>query len=239
MATHTNSGGNYGRKFAISRENGQVNKEGRPYFFEWLKDQPGESKNRKFETRQTPNGARHYELFAALDGFLIDVRKETRNYGKGEETHIVLHLIDADDEYHIDMGKPDSRYATDILKRLLNPFFDANKKLRVSPYASEKDGKLSIGISAFSGTDKLQYSQSSDFLQGMPQPRSWEGRNKTEYDFTNVGEWLFEQVKRIVVPNLMKDPISAPQQSPTLAAPEVPTKAQSGGDENFPDDLPF
>ena len=224
MATHTTTGGaKFGRNFSISRENGQTNKEGTPYFFEWLKELPtGESaKGRKFESRQKPGGTSHYELFKALDGYLIDVRKEQKDFGGGEETHLFLHMIDAGDEYILDMGKMDSRYTTDVLKRILNPFFSPNQKLRVSPYAgTDERGKSSIGISAYSGADKLAYSQSSDFLQAMPPARTWEGRNnKTEYDFTNVGEWLFEQVQRLVVPHLTKDPISAPQSRPQTAAP--------------------
>ena len=40
MATHSDNGGNYGRTFFIARENGQVKKDGRPYFFEWLRTRP-------------------------------------------------------------------------------------------------------------------------------------------------------------------------------------------------------
>lgn len=214
MATHTESGkGSYGRKFSISRENGQVDKEGRPYFFEWVKEIPSQPGKRKFETRESNGKARHYELFAALDGYLIDVREEVKDLGKGMEAWLVLHMIDADDEYLIECGRIDERYSMDIMKRLLNPNFSPNQKLRVAPYAvkDEKSGRWNIGISAYSGVDKLDHSQSSDFLQGIHRAESREWKGKTEWDFSPVAKWLFGKVSELVLPHLMKDPISTPK----------------------------
>lgn len=214
MATHTTSGGgSYGRKFTISRENGQHDKEGRPFFFEWIKELPADNGKRKFETRSGTNGARHYELFAALDGFLIDVRTEQKEISGTAETWLVLHLIDADDEYLVEIGRVDSRYSMDVLKRLLNPNFSAIQKLRISPYSvkDKESGRYNIGVSAYSGVDKLDYSQHSDFLTGIPRAESREWKGKTEWDFSNVAAWLYDRVRLLVVPQLMKDPISAPQ----------------------------
>lgn len=236
MATHTTTGGGaYGRKFNISRENGQIDKDGRPYFFEWLKELPADTGKRKFETRTSANGARHYELFSALDGYLIDIRKETKDLGKGAETWLVLQLIDADDEYLIEVGRLDERYSMDIMKRLLNPHFSPNQKLRLSPYSIKEGTRVNMGLSAYSGADRLEHSQTSDFLRGIPRAESREWKGKTEWDFSNVANWLFEQVTRLVLPHLVKDPISAPKN----AEPKTyPTTRQPGAtvtaDDNFP-----
>lgn len=252
MATHTESGaGSYGRKFSISRENGQVDKEGRPYFFEWVKELPHQPGKRKFETRESGGKTRHYELFSALDGYLIDVREEMKDLGKGMEAWLVLHLIDADDEYLIECGRIDERYSTDIMKRLLNPNFSPAYKLRISPYAMKDatTGKWNIGISAYSGADKLEHSQTSDFLQGISRAESREWKGKTEWDFSPVAKWLLDKVNELVIPKLMKDPVSVPnknrQQQPADA--NFPTQEPTGGNAkqvDVPeivngDDLPF
>jgi hypothetical protein len=218
MATHTESGkGSYGRKFSISRENGQVDKDGRPYFFEWAKEIPAQPGKRKFETRTSAKGERHYELFSALDGYLIDVREEMKDLGKGMEAWLILTMIDADDEYQIEVGRIDERYSMDIMKRLLNPNFNPNQKLRLAPYAvkDEKSQRWNIGISAYSGVDKLEHSQNSDFLRGIHRAESREWKGKTEWDFSPVAKWLFDKVNTLVVPNLMKDPVSAPKKAAT------------------------
>lgn len=245
MATHTESGkGSYGRKFSISRENGQVDKEGRPYFFEWVKELPSHPGKRKFETRESNGKSRHYELFAALDGYLIDIREEMKDLGKGMEAWLTLHLIDADDEYLIECGRIDERYSMDIMKRLLNPNFSPNQKLRVAPYAvKDERGKWNIGISAYSGVDKLDHSQSSDFLQGIHRAESREWKGKTEWDFAPVAKWLFGKVNELVVPNLMKDPVSVPkrQVKTTATDPSFPVIEVQNYENNEADDggLPF
>jgi len=247
MATHTDSGkGSYGRKFSISRENGQVDKEGRPYFFEWAKEIPAQPGKRKFETRTSQKGDRHYELFSALDGYLIDVREEMKDLGKGMEAWLVLHLIDADDEYIVEVGRIDERYSMDIMKRLLNPNFSAIQKLRISPYAmkDEKSGRWNIGISAYSGVDKLEHSQSSDFLRGIARAESREWKGKTEWDFAPVAKWLFDRVNALVVPNLRKDPIALPTSKPATQDPSFPTEEVARNFENNEpdpdtDQLPF
>lgn len=239
MATHTNNGGGaYARKFNISRENGQTDKDGRPYFFEWLKELPADTNKRKFETRTSANGTRYYELFSALDGYLIDIRKETKDLGKGDETWLILHLKDLDDEYIIEVGRFDERYSMDIMRRLLNPHFSPNQKLRISPYSIKEGARVNMGLSAYSGADRLEYSQTSDFLQGIPRAESREWKGKTEWDFSNAAEWLFEQVTRLVLPKLMKDPISAPQRAEPKEYPPTRPTVMTTTDEPITSDNP-
>jgi len=220
MATHTNSGGeNYGRKFSISRKNGQVDKDGRPYFFEWVKEIPNPSNGREFETRSKKDGTpAHYELFGALDGFLTGLSLVPRDFGNGPEPILCVFLSDGGEDYTIEIGRPDHRYSMDFLKRILDPNFNPAAKLRLSPYSLvDKQGKTNMGISTFSGANKLLASRKSDErpndpynpnLEGIPQATSREWKGKTEYDFTPVSEWLLDRVNALVVPRIIKDPVS-------------------------------
>ncbi len=233
MATHTTTGGDYGRKFAISRENGQADKNGRPYFFEWLQSLPADQGKRKFETRVNGKGEnRHYELFSALDGFLIDISQEVKTFeGSNAEKWLKCVLTDAGDEYHIEIGRLDSRYSMDLMKRLLDPHFNPNQKLRLAPIASEPkvDSKGGIFLSAYSGVDKLEARHDCPHLAGMPQPITREWKGKTEYDWTPGAEWLYDRVMREVYPRLMQDPLVRPAERTPIPPPQAgfPTTAQT------------
>lgn len=250
MATHTdNGGGNYGRKFAISRENGLSNKNGRPYFFEWLPQLPDNRERRKFETRPAPEGKeRHYELFSALDGYLIGVDQEVRAFDSTRDMQqwLVLRMNDAGDEYTIECGRIDGRFSIDIMKRLLDPNFDPNHKLRISPYAIEDNGRWNIGLAAITVPDtKLKAGKDDSHLVGIAQPEIREWKGKKEYDWTPVAMWLYEAVKTKVCPRLMRDPLLVPQPEKVPMPPPSNAKAV---DANFPeaepvfddaDNLPF
>jgi hypothetical protein len=245
MATHTNSGGDYGRKFTIARENGQADKNGRPYFFEWIKQLPADPGKRKFETRKSGNGEdRFYELFSALDGFLISVEKSMQTFGgtKKEEAWLKIVLTDAGEEYQIEIGRLDGRYSMDFLKRLLDPNFDPNYKLRLAPLSSEPkgDSKGGMFLSTYSGVNKLEAGWQMKHLEGMPQGEKFEIPGKdTIWSFTKAAEWLYDQVQIRVVPKLMKDPISAPVKRQEPAGTGFPTVAPTEPETNDSDDLPF
>lgn len=245
MATHTEThGGTPGRKFAISRENGLTDKNGRPYFFEYLPQLPANTERRKFETRPGKDGnPKHYELFSAVDGYLIGVDMESKMFNGTEkaERWLVLTLIDATEEYRIEAGPIDGRYSMDIMKRLLDPRFDPNYKLRLSPYAFQgNDGRPVIGVSLISGVDtKLEGKADSAHLAGMAQPNVVEFKGEKKYDWTPGALWLYEQVKTRVCPRLMKDPISAPQRTPMPAptgtyTPQAAYNTPSNPDPGFP-----
>lgn len=246
MATHSDNGGNYGRTFFIARENGQVAKDGRPYFFEWLRTAPPEGVNgRKFESRTNSAGeTRHYELFTALDGYLIGVEIIAKSFDatRQNEKFIVLRMIDQEEEYTVEIGRIDSRWSMDIMKRLLHPAFDPNKKIRIAPYSIEENGRVNMGISAISIPDaKLTASYKDEHLAGMPQPETREWKGKTEYNFLPVADWLFGQVDTKVVPRLRKDPLTepvrVPMPSPTAAVPTAQPAPSNHND--IDDDLPF
>ena len=253
MATHTSIGGDYGRKFNISRENGQADKNGRPYFFEWLKSLPTETGKRKFETRSKNGENRYYELFSALDGFLIEIAQESKTFDgtKVAEKWLKVVLTDAGDEYNIELGKIDSRYSMDFMKRILDPHFNPNHKLRLSPIASEPKGESKGGIflSAYSGVDKLEARHDCPHLAGMPQPLTVVFKGETQWDWTPVADWLYDRVMREVYPKLMSDPLVKPErtampaptptQQDTEKAPAHHTAASFPETEVSADDLPF
>ena len=223
MATHTTSGNKFsGRTFQISRENGQNDKNGRPYFFEWISELPTEKGNRKFETRTGRNGANNYELFAALSGVLSDIQKEKKSFGetKPPEEWLILYMEDKGEKYKIECGAVDGRYSTDVMKRLLDPNFEASEPLRLSPYAMEKkEGGWNIGLSAHSGTDgKLVANWEAGHLAGMPQGESREWKGQIDWDYSNVANWLFEKVTNLVLPKIQHGSTLARSQAPTQAS---------------------
>ena len=248
MATHTDIGGkSFGRKFSISRKNGQVDKDGRPYFFEWVKEVPNPANGREFETRAKKDSSpAHYELFSALDGFLTGISLIDRDFGNGPEPVFCVFLSDGGEDYTIEVGRPDHRYSMDFMKRILDPNFNPAAKIRLSPYSLvDKQGKVNMGISTFSGANKLLASRKSDDrpnepynanLDGIPQATSREWKGKTEYDFSPVSDWLMERINSLVVPRLVKDPVSQPYAA-ALPIPKGPDQVT----EKVPqiEDLPF
>lgn len=246
MATHTHTGRHYVRKFSISRENGQADKNGRPYFFEWLKEMPptSEQAGRKFETRKRSNGdLSNYELFSALSGRLTGIFLEEKSIsGDKPETWLVLSMADGPEDYKIEVGQYDGRYSLDIMKRLLDPAFNPNANLRLSPYSiTDKEGKQNIGLSAISGVDD-KLSASKDInpnLEGIPQATSAAFRDRTLWDFSPVADWLFAELKKKVAPNLSAGPAS-PASFPTNSAAKPASNAVPVGvPESEEDDLPF
>lgn len=198
MATQTTTGGgNYARKFTISRRNGQNDKNGKPYFFEWLRELPDHQEKRLFETRNSADGTpRNYELFQAIDGILTTVERKHREILGKARTMLYLNLLDGIDAYEIEVGDIGGRYSLDLMKRLLHPDFDPSQKLRLSPYSLAKDtGGYNIGVSAFSGVNKLSGSWKEPHLEGMPEAEKEVLRNgDTNYYFDAQAAWLFERV---------------------------------------------
>lgn len=238
MATHTNGTQTFGRRFMISRQNGQANKNGRPFFFEWVSQLPQDQTGRLFETRNRDSGPAHYELFAALDGFLVGIEIESKvfNGTQRPEKWLILKMQDGIEQYQIEVGRMDSRWSMDIMKRLLDVNFIPNHKLRLSPFAMQDGEKWNIGISAISGTDgKLSAKRDGPHLIGMPEPETATLKGQTMWDFTPVADWLFARVQQSVIPKL--GPIVEPINTKITASPAANTLTPEG----FPDgdDLPF
>ena len=243
MATHTTTGGESGkRRFQIGRENGE--KTARPVFLEWLRELPPveQRANRQFETRSGANGDRHYERFSALDGILVDIRKESRTIVEDERTFLYVTLDDGQEVYDIEIGDFDGRYSLNLMSRLCSPDFNPTLKTRLSPYALESDGKMYIGVSLYNGPDKIEARRDGEgFAPAKAETSEFKG--KTLWDFTPVANWLFDYLQKNVVGGFPVDawatPTAAPQpaSASTGNAKEVPFPvADTTGS---PDDLPF
>lgn len=194
MATHTGGNIEQGRKFQISRLNGQVDKNGEPYFFEWLREPPQPEKDRKFEQR----GQNHYELFKALDGHLTGFERKPKTIQDVQRDFLYIELQDGAEKYIIEVGDFDGRFALDLMKRMLNPAFDASAKIRLSPYAiqDKTSGKWQIGISTFCGVDKISAKFSDiPILAECPKATSTLHKGSTLWDFSPVAEWLYAKVR--------------------------------------------
>ena len=194
MATHTGGTQEFGRRFQISRLNGQADKNGEPYFFEWLRDGADTSgEKRKFERR----GQYTYELFKALDGHMAGFERRSKTIQDVSRDFLYIELEDGGEKYIIEVGDYDGRFALDLMKRMLNPAFDSSAKIRLSPYAiiDKKTEKWNIGISVFSGVDKISARLDAvPLLAECPPPTSAEFKGKTMWDFSPVAEWLYAKV---------------------------------------------
>jgi hypothetical protein len=245
MATYSSTESARGRKFAISRKNGQQDKNGRPFFFEWLPELPANQQpERLFETRTRQNGVAHYELFAALDGYLtnIDVEAKFFNGTERAERWLVLELVDNEGQYKVEVGKLDSRWAIDAMKRLLDYNFDPRQKLRIAPYAFQDGDRWNMGVACMSGMDgKLSAKHTDEHLAGMPQPDMVKFKGETQYDFSPVSEWLLEQLEKRVKPRLLKDPLVDTPKIETNIRPTEKASEFPQTEPAFPDgdDLPF
>jgi len=232
MATHSGGRQDYGRKFQISRENGQADKNGTPYFFEWLGEQPTPAKDRKFETR----GQNHYELFKALDGRLTGFERKNKTIQEVVRDFLYVELQDGDEKYTVEIGDYDGRFALDLMKRMLNQDFDPSAKMRISPYAilDNDTQKWNIGIAVFSGVNKISAKRDDvPILAECPQAETREWKGKTEWDFAPVGTWLYAKVLEKL------GTLSVPEKAPTVSD-TTPINPNITANTAPPfDDLPF
>lgn len=234
MATHTTTGGgSYGRKFTISRQNGQNDKNGKPYFFEWLKELPTDQEGRIFESRKGTDGTtRHYELFQALDGYLCGLERKIREISGKQRDMLYLTLKDGIESYEVEIGDYDGRYSLDLMKRMLHPDFSISQKMRISPYSLSKDNGsgYNIGVSVYSGANKMTGAWQDAHLQGMPKAVSETLRNgDVNWYYDDQAKWLFEKVSAL---------ISGAQKSDPGREYQAAEKAYHGEPQDS-DDLPF
>jgi hypothetical protein len=226
MATHSaaTTGGNWPRKFTINRRNGQQAKDGKPFFFEWTKELPGdENPNRVFETRTGGDGSKkHYELFASIEGYFESLEKVVPSYAAEKEEHLILKMRDVDEKYEIDLGSIDSRYSMNFMSRILNPNFDASRLIKVSPYAVEnKDtGKTNMGVALVCGGEKID-SRRNDTFEGYPEPNTYVVKGLKKYDFSPISDFLWNEYTKAGGKVKNSDVFA---QTPEPTVEEVPSK---------------
>ena len=232
MATHTETANYSGRKFTISRKDGQQNKEEDPYFFEWIKDIPQlpPTSKRIFETRPKKDKTDYFELFQKIDGYFVGAAKREVNYGDKSQTNLWVFMVDGEEDYTLDFGTFEGRYAMDFEKRLLDPNFDASKRISLQPYAifNKDSNRWNIGVSVYSGPNKLEAKVDSAHLAGLPQAEEEKLRNGTSnWYFDKPAAWLWEQLNTRVLEKLIGDPVSFKQvEKVAMPAPDdYPTDA--------------
>lgn len=245
MATHTTTGGNsYVREFAINRKNGQSDKNGRPYWFEFLKEIPTgqDAEGRIFETRTSEKGPRHYELFAAIDGHMVGMKVEVPAYSQEQQMHLYVDLMDGIDKYRLNLGPVDGRYAMNAMARFASEQFNPGLKVRFSPYAMENEkGGFNIGVAIYCGPNKIEarYADGDAGVFNPPQPSTSTHKGKTLWDFSPVAEYLWAWMQTHVVPALAGSNVE-PLPAPAQPAMSFPTTAQQPVAQSGPvDDLPF
>jgi hypothetical protein len=135
----------------------------------------------------------------------------------------------------VECGEITDRFASDIMKRLLDPAFDPALKLRISPYSFKKDnGLYNFGLSAISGVDaKLsaaktatEKNHANPRLAAMPDAEKWFNRAtmKEALDFRPVSVWLVQQLFEHVVPKLQSGQRSASVSAQQNAQPGQPAQ---------------
>lgn len=202
MATHSaaQSVGNWPRKFTINRRNGQQAKDGRPFFFEWLKEIPETNDDRRiFETRTGGDGSKkHYELFSGIEGYFTGLEKVVPAYAAEKEEHLILKMQDVDEKYEIDLGSIDGRYSMNFMSRVLNEKFNRDNLIKVSPYAVEnkETGKTNMGVALICGGEKID-SRRNDTFENFPEPNTYTVKGQKKYDFSPVSDFLWKEVSKI------------------------------------------
>lgn len=250
MATHTETANYSGRKFTISRKDGQQNKDGDPYFFEWIKEIPQTPPNSKriFETRPKKDKTDYFELFQKIDGYFVGAAKREVNFGDKTATHLFIFIVDGEEDYTIDLGEFAGRYAMDFEKRLLDPNFDPEKRISLQPYAilNKDSGRWNIGVSVYSGLNKMEAKVDSPQLAGLPQAEEEKLRNGTSnWYFDKPAEWLWEKLNERVLAKIVGDPISfksaAPQASreSSFLPPPQHARSEPSSDDFFPTEEPL
>ena len=255
MAAHTYSGngGGWKKKYSIKRQDGLTKKaDGKPYFFEYIKELPPEQERigRIFESRTNKKGSiEHYELFSALDGILTGIVIEQKQMESGPQDWLILEFQDVIEHFSVECGEITDRFASDIMKRLLDPAFDPALKLRISPYSFKKDnGLYKFGLSAISGVDaKLsaaktatEKNHANPRLAAMPDAEKWFNRAtmKEALDFRPVSVWLVQQLFEHVVPKLQSGQRSASANVQQNAQPGQPAQ-QNAMPRQEPTHYPF
>jgi hypothetical protein len=82
--------------------------DGKPYFFEYIKELPPEQERigRIFESRPNPKGKiEHYELFSALDGILTGIVIEQKQMQSGPQEWLILEFQDVIERFSVECGE--------------------------------------------------------------------------------------------------------------------------------------
>lgn len=179
-----------------------------------------EAIRREYTNPKTKEDGVSYERgFKALYGIITDVsfRENTLKDGTNLRS-ININIGDNEDGVAQIISIPqDSRFATDLLKRL--PSVDFSKEVRLMPYDFEKDGPRQVGISiAYKNPDTEEFTVKvgNDYftkveekdgkkvytnLHGFPEPTD-EDSSDWPFYFKKVEKFLIQYTKEHVLPRI-------------------------------------
>lgn len=251
MATESNSqSGHWPRRMSLGSIDFTM--QGRPIFREWLKNGfPAESERngRVF----TEKGAHQYEIFEAVSGCVVGLKKDERNISGEAKTFLIVTLDDGQQKFEIECGNLDGRYAVNLMQRLCNEDFDPRLQVRLSPYRfTPKDAvKEVFGMSVLQGanTIKPRYAKEGDDTFNPPPAEQFRKKGGgTGLDFINVATYLLNWLEFYLKPYFPTLVESVPtQRVPAHAGnvmevsqddPRFPSATEAPPPQNF-DDLPF
>lgn len=251
MATESNSQrGQWPRRMSLGSIDFTM--QGQPIFREWLKNgfpaEP-ERKGRVFAEK----GVHQYEIFTALNGVLIGMKKDERTISNEPRTFLVVTLDDGQEKFEIECGNLDGRYAINLMQRLCNESFDPRLSVRLSPYRfTPKDSTKEIfGMSVMQGPNTItpRYAKEGDDTFNPPPAEEYRKKGGGKgLDFTNVAEYLLNWLEFYLKPyfptlveTVPAQPVPAPRNNATEITkddPRFPAVEQAPPSTNF-DDLPF
>ena len=203
----TSYGSETRRKLITGRKDKQ--QDGRPVLKMRVPEIPADLNGRVFESHTTDNGTFHWEIFSGFTGIVTDVYRGHKTIKGNDVPFLYLEVESGGEPITWEVGQIDSSYATNLLSRMLNPYYRSENQASFGPYDAVINGKRRIGVSVQQGADKIPSPTWEVFKEmGRPEPRQYEGKGgKIGYDFMPVAEWLLAKVQEKI--NAAPRPISA------------------------------
>jgi hypothetical protein len=163
-----------------------------------------------YERYTTESGEVFYRVFASVTGIVTYAYQAHKQIMGQEESFLFVDLESGGEPITWEVGRIDSRYAMNLMARILNPYYMPSNPANFAPYAFKADGKDMIGVSVQQGADKVPTPGREVMEQmGQPHPRTWEGKGgKTEYDFSTVAAWMLAKVREKIsagAPTISRD----------------------------------
>lgn len=173
------------------------NKDGRPVLKMRIPEIPADLNGRVFETYTTDNGTFYWEIFSGFSGIVLDAYRGNKTIANQDVPFLFLEVESGGEPITWEVGQIDSSYATNLLSRMLNPYYRPENPASFGPYDVMMEGKRRIGVSIQQGADRIPSPTWEVFKEmGRPEPRQYEGKGgKIGYDFTPVAEWLLSKVQ--------------------------------------------
>lgn len=193
----TNYGAEIKRKIITGRKNKE--KDGPAVLKLRVPEIPADpEKGALYEHYRTDNGDYFYQIFSGVNGIVTDIYRANKTILNQDKAFLFVDMESGGEPITWEVGNLDSRYAMNLMSRMLNPYYRFENTAYFAPYAFKaNDGKDMIGVSVQQGADKVP-SPGREVMEqmGQPEPKTWQGRGgKTEYDFMPVAEWMLAKCR--------------------------------------------